>query len=170
MRSRTRERAHETPAEGSNASSRGRRSRGRSSRKGTASSERGRSPDKDGANRREGESDGGGQSRSNRRSKGKGRKRSAPSNRRNQRPQRGDELAKFWGAAADLPSLGSDIRITDDPAAVPRSLGPPPLPGHEVIAQHYFKAVYDRAVTTAGALAAVGGLIDPETLAEEIQH
>jgi predicted TIM-barrel enzyme len=51
---------------------------------------------------------------------------------------------------------------------VPRSLGPPPLPGHENAAEHYFAAVYDRAVTTAGALAAAGGLIDPDALADEL--
>jgi predicted TIM-barrel enzyme len=51
---------------------------------------------------------------------------------------------------------------------VPRSLGQPPLPGHQAIAEHYLEAVYDRAVTTAGALAAAGGLIDPDALAEEL--
>jgi hypothetical protein len=74
----------------------------------------------------------------------------------------------FWGDPAKLPSSQGDVRMTADPAAVPRSLGPPPLPGHENAAEHYFAAVYDRAVTTAGALAAAGGLIDPETLADEL--
>jgi hypothetical protein len=60
--------------------------------------------------------------------------------------------------------------MTDHPAAVPQSLGPPPLPGHESIAEHYFGVVYDRAVATAGALAAAGGLIDPDALAEERAH
>lgn len=79
----------------------------------------------------------------------------------------GAEVVAFWGDAEALPAVRTDIRITDDPAAVPRSLGRPPLPGHEQIAEHYFTAVYDRAVATAGALAAAGGLIDAETLAEE---
>ena len=74
----------------------------------------------------------------------------------------------FWGDPAALPKTHSDVRVTGDPAAVPRSLGAPPLPGHENVAEHYFAAVYDRAVTTAGALAAAGGLIDPETLANEL--
>jgi len=74
----------------------------------------------------------------------------------------------FWGDPAKLPSPQGDVRMTADPAAVPRSLGPPPLPGHENAAEHYFAAVYDRAVTTAGALAAAGGLIDPEALADEL--
>jgi hypothetical protein len=74
----------------------------------------------------------------------------------------------FWGDPAKLPSSQNDVRMTMDPAAVPRSLGPPPLPGHENAAEHYFAAVYDRAVTTAGALAAAGGLIDPDALADEL--
>jgi hypothetical protein len=74
----------------------------------------------------------------------------------------------FWGDPSTLPEPHGDVRMTTDPAAVPRSLGPPPLPGHEMAAEHYFAAVYDRAVTTAGALAAAGGLIDPETLVSEL--
>lgn len=81
---------------------------------------------------------------------------------RNQRPKG----VGFWGDADRLPDFEGTVRITDDPSAVPRSLGPPPLPGHEAIAQHYFTAVYDRAVATAGALAAAGGLIDPTALTE----
>lgn len=73
----------------------------------------------------------------------------------------------FWGDPAKLPDIPTDIRMTDDPAAVPRSLGTPPLPGHEQIAVHYFTAVYDRSVNTAGALAAAGGLIDPNALVDE---
>lgn len=76
-----------------------------------------------------------------------------------------DDAARFWGNPADLPSARQAIHITDDPDATVRSLGPPPLPGHEEIAGHYFAAVYDRAVAIAGALAAVGGMIEPEELA-----
>ncbi len=92
----------------------------------------------------------------------KGRRRGGPRDA----PASRDSVA-FWGDADRLPEVRTDIRITEDPAAVPRSLGRPPLPGHEQIAEHYFTAVYDRAVATAGALAAAGGLIDPEALAEE---
>lgn len=74
----------------------------------------------------------------------------------------------FWGDASSLPPARQHVRITEDPAAVARSLGPPPLPGYETIAEHYFAAVYDRAVTLAGALAAVGGLIKPEELQENL--
>lgn len=104
-----------------------------------------------------------GKSSSNRGRQGrKGRRRPQADKRR-----AGDETIAFWGDADQLPELRTDVRITDDPAAVPRSLGRPPLPGHEQIAEHYFTAVYDRAVATAGALAAAGGLIDAEALAEE---
>lgn len=97
------------------------------------------------------------------------RRRSRPGNnpqRNRGRLQRSG--VSFWGDPARLPSSEGDVRMTTDPAAVPRSLGPPPLPGHETAAEHYFAAVYDRAVTTAGALAAAGGLIDPEALADEL--
>ncbi len=80
------------------------------------------------------------------------------------RKRRKPSPAGFWGDPAKLPTSSADIRMTDDPAAVPRSLGTPPLPGHEQIAVHYFRAVYDRSVATAGALAAAGGLIDPDSL------
>jgi hypothetical protein len=118
------------------------------------------------------------QNRNSRRRRGRGNRRSSNDQRANTRGannngrrgrsrggrrsnQRADG-ASFWGNPAPLPPSRRDVRITDDPAAVPRSLGAPPLAGHEQIAEHYFAAVYDRAVTTAGALAAAGGLIDPE--------
>jgi hypothetical protein len=87
-----------------------------------------------------------------------------------QRNQRGQQSTgpAFWGDAEKLPVAQREVRMTTDPSAVPRSLGPPPLPGHETAAEHYFAAVYDRAVTTAGALAAAGGMIDPDTLADEL--
>ncbi|MBW3658299.1 MAG: hypothetical protein KY457_06650 [Actinobacteria bacterium] len=109
-----------------------------------------------------GKSDGGG--KGNRgggsRSRGRGSRRRG----RGRRP----EGVGFWGDAGQLPDPTPDIRLTSDPAAVARSLGTPPLPGHEQIAGHYFAAVYDRAVATAGALAAAGGLIEPDELADEL--
>ena len=89
----------------------------------------------------------------------------AQRNRRNKQgqKQRQGGLA-FWGDPAQLPAARSEVRITEDPAAVARSLGPPPLTGHEAIAEHYFTAVYDRAVTLAGAVATAGGLITFEDL------
>lgn len=71
--------------------------------------------------------------------------------------------AAFWGVAAGAPERRA-MPESDDPTAVVRSLGPPPLPGHEAIAEHYFDAVYERAALLAGALAAAGGLIPMEEL------
>jgi hypothetical protein len=40
--------------------------------------------------------------------------------------------------------------------------------GQDTLAEHYFVAVYDRAVTLASALAAAGDLIEPgELLADD---
>lgn len=98
--------------------------------------------------------------------KGRNRKRRGRKRRNTPRGPKNHEVG-FWGDASKLPAPTQDVRITDDPAAVARSLGAPPLPGHERIAEHYFTVVYERAVQTAGALAAAGGLIDPEALNEE---
>ncbi|MFA9446617.1 hypothetical protein [Egicoccus sp. AB-alg6-2] len=100
---------------------------------------------------------GGGKSGRNNRGRSRGRNRNQP------------DPVEFWGDPAQLPETETGVQITDEPAAVPRSLGPPPLPGHEQIAANYFAVVYDRAVTTAGALAAAGGLIDPDGLREELE-
>jgi hypothetical protein len=95
----------------------------------------------------------------------KGRQR-ARGPEREQAPGRND-AAGFWGEPEALPRVARDVRITDDPAAVPRSLGLPPLPGHEAVAEHYFTVVYERAVATAGALAAAGGLIDLNAVVDD---
>lgn len=87
--------------------------------------------------------------------------------RRGRGRSRAQQGAGFWGDASSLPTQQPEMRITDAPAAVPRSLGRPPLPGHEQIAEHYFGAVYERAVSTATALAAAGGLVDPEALLDQ---
>ena len=73
----------------------------------------------------------------------------------------------FWGESAKLPRDETNVRITSDPSAVVRSLGRPPLSGHHNVAEHYFTAVYDRAVTLASALAAAGDLIEPDHLLNE---
>ena len=97
------------------------------------------------------------------------RRRSSNKSRKRRQGGGGDQRSSgigFWGDPGKLPPQRQDLRITDDPSAVARSLGPAPLPGHETIAEYYFAAVYDRAVGIAGALAAVGGLIKPEELSE----
>ena len=70
----------------------------------------------------------------------------------------------FWGDVEKLPVAEDKIRITPEPDALARSLGRPPIPGSEVIAEHYFAAVYDRAVALAGVLAAAGGMIEADDL------
>ena len=51
------------------------------------------------------------------------------------------------------------ISVTTDPTSTVRSLGKPPLAGREAAAEHYFEAVYQRAVAMARALAAAGDLL-----------
>jgi hypothetical protein len=88
------------------------------------------------------------------------RRRAQPQKRSNprRRPATGRD---FWGTDGDDGSDVPDvIHQSDDPAAMLRSLGPPPLPGHETAAEHYFDAVYDRAAALAIALAAASGLIE----------
>jgi hypothetical protein len=90
----------------------------------------------------------------------------AQQNRRQQgnRQSAAQRSAEFWGRSSALPEARLEVTITPDAAAVPRSLGTPPLAGQEAVADYYFAAVYDRAVMLAGALAAAGGLVEPEEL------
>jgi hypothetical protein len=77
--------------------------------------------------------------------------------------------AAFWGSPEALPEARADVHITPEPAAVPRSLGTPPLAGQEAVADYYFAAVYDRAVMLGGALAAAGGLLEPAELQRDAE-
>jgi hypothetical protein len=71
----------------------------------------------------------------------------------------------FWGDPSKLAEhTPGRALITSNPSAVVSSLGRPPLSGQQHAAEHYFIAVYDRAVNLAGALAAAGKLIEPEEL------
>ncbi|MFN8052103.1 MAG: hypothetical protein U0Q22_11735 [Acidimicrobiales bacterium] len=65
----------------------------------------------------------------------------------------------FWGSAESVPDTVTPVRPAKDASALVRSLGAPPLAGHEVIAEHYFRAVYDRSAGLAVALAAGNGLL-----------
>ena len=67
---------------------------------------------------------------------------------------------EFWGDADAYVEV-DDIQPADDPAAMVASLGPAPLPGRETIAEHYFKAIYDRAAALAVAVAASSDLLPP---------
>ena len=67
--------------------------------------------------------------------------------------------AKFWGPD-ELPAPAPvDIEPTPDPAAVIRSLGPPPLAVDPTLAERHLTAVYEEAVRAATALAAANGLL-----------
>jgi len=71
----------------------------------------------------------------------------------------------FWGTDSTVDELPESITPSDDPAAMITSLGPPPIPGHETAALHYFDAVYAKAGALAIALAAASGLLvtdDPD--------
>ena len=106
----------------------------------------------------------------NRRRKSKKRRRSGGGKRpQSNNGNRGgnDRSVGFWGEVDQLPEPTTTVRVTDDPAAVARSLGAVHLPGHEKAAEHYFAVVYERAVQTAAAVAAAGGLIAPDDLADD---
>jgi hypothetical protein len=54
----------------------------------------------------------------------------------------------------------------DDPTALLRSLGHPPLQGQGTVAEHYMAAVVERAAGLATALAATAGLLAEPTTDE----
>jgi len=76
-----------------------------------------------------------------------------------QKPQ--SEAAGFWAEPGEPPAPAELIRPTVDPAALPRSLGDPPLTP-EAAAQQALAVVYEEAVRAATALAAVNGLLAGE--------
>jgi hypothetical protein len=65
----------------------------------------------------------------------------------------------FWGKELSDEERITKVTMADDPTTVVRSLGPPPLVGRDVIAEHYFAAVYEKASHFAQALAAAGGIL-----------
>ena len=70
----------------------------------------------------------------------------------------------IWRPVPILPDP-EPIRPSNDPTAVLRSLGDPPLPGQGAVAEHYLAAVVERAAVLATALAASAGLLatgDPD--------
>jgi hypothetical protein len=69
----------------------------------------------------------------------------------------------FWAATAPAHDEDAGIQRSDEPGTLFRSLGPAPLPGREVIAEHYFATVYDKAASLAAALAAAAGLLRATT-------
>ncbi len=91
------------------------------------------------------------------------RRRKAPT-RPNPRRKQGTG-GDFWGSSTTDADVAAPIRMSDDPSAMIRSLGPPPLPGHEPAAEAYFAVVYDKAAALAAALVAASNLLqldDPD--------
>ena len=72
--------------------------------------------------------------------------------------------AAFWGDSDVLPPPPGSVRITQDPAAVLRSIGRPPLSAPETVSSAYLDAVCQRTVALSSALAAAGELIDVDEL------
>jgi hypothetical protein len=70
-------------------------------------------------------------------------------------------VAAFWAVPGEPAGPAEPIRPTSDPAALPRSLGDPPLTP-EASAQQALAVVYEEAVRAATALAAVNGLLAGE--------
>ncbi len=89
-----------------------------------------------------------------------GSKSSRKKRRRKNRQQAVKVVDQFWQGEHPLPPPTDSVRITNEPAAVIRSIGRPPLSGHEVIAEHYLRAVYERAVSLSSALATAADLAD----------
>jgi hypothetical protein len=119
---------------------------------------RGRQQAGDGRNARSNASNGG-----NRNAGGSGKGRRARQTRQS-RPTR-TSVEAFWGDPEPRPPAVDRIRPTTDPAAVPRSLGEPPLTP-DTAAPHHLAVVYEEAVRTATALAAANGLLQGEDHAD----
>jgi hypothetical protein len=66
----------------------------------------------------------------------------------------------FWGDPGSLDDDPELIRVSDDPGALVRSLGPPPLSGQERTAELYLAVMYDKAAALAAALAASADMLD----------
>ena len=84
-----------------------------------------------------------------------------PSRRRRPTPTR-----DFWGRETPDDEETVVIRPSEDPTAMIRSLGPPPFPGGETLAEHYFAATYEKAATVAIALAAASELLEMDEPAD----
>jgi hypothetical protein len=94
------------------------------------------------------------------------RRRRAPGRRpsRTRRPGSVD----LWRPVARLPEPEPVVAV-DDPTALVRSLGDPPLPGNRVAAGRYLASVIERAATLAAGLAAAANLpTEPDQSGSEV--
>lgn len=85
---------------------------------------------------------------------------------RSRRRGGGAKPTELWRAVPEPPDP-EDIVPADDPTALLRSLGDPPLQGQRVAATHYLSAVVERAAGLATALAATADLLAPEPTDDE---
>lgn len=80
--------------------------------------------------------------------------------RRRRGRRQGPAPDAFWGRSEERPERPAQVVPTHDPAAIPRSLGDPPLSAKPGEAHHHLSVVYEEAVRAATALAAANGLLD----------
>ena len=80
--------------------------------------------------------------------------------RRRRNRKQGPPVDGFWGRREQETTRPAPVIPTHDPAAIPRSLGDPPLSNNAAAAQHHLAVVYEEAVKAATALAAANGLLD----------
>jgi hypothetical protein len=73
--------------------------------------------------------------------------------------QRHNAQSGFWEQPEQPDDTTTSLRPTPDPAAIPRSLGDPPLAANPALSQHHLGLVYEEAVRAATALAAANGLL-----------
>lgn len=69
------------------------------------------------------------------------------------------QAADLWRAVPPV-ELPEPITPAVDPTALLRSLGTPPLPGQQAVADHYLAAVVERSAHLATALAAAADLLE----------
>jgi hypothetical protein len=84
------------------------------------------------------------------------------SRRRRGARNRAGSTTEFWGRADAFDHEVARLAPPDDATPLISSLGPPPLPSRETIAEHYFATVYDKASSLAVALAAAADLLGTE--------
>lgn len=93
-----------------------------------------------------------------------------PPRRRKGNPQKqpaAPAARDFWGTTSEEVGPVTAVRPLQDSTALIKSLGAPPLPGRETIAQYHFELVYQRAGALATALAAASNLLAPDDDAPE---
>ena len=81
--------------------------------------------------------------------------------RRRKKPSAQRAVERFWATPTAVPQA-EPVRPSDDPTAMVRSLGAPPLGALSGPGEHYLQAAYEKAAQVAVALAAAGDLLVDE--------